>query len=51
MGAFNIFRVAADLSHILSKLTLMWAIHWNRSAEARHPLTTLLATTTDQTRE
>jgi hypothetical protein len=33
MGAFNIFRVAADLSHILSKFTLMWAIHWNRSAE------------------
>jgi hypothetical protein len=37
MGAFNFFRVAADISHILSKFTLMWAIHWNRSAEVCRP--------------
>jgi len=30
---FNIFRILADFSHIASKLILMWAIHWNRSAE------------------
>jgi ER lumen protein retaining receptor len=32
-SAFNLFRMAADISHILSKVILMWSIHWNRSAE------------------
>ncbi|KAF2430469.1 ER lumen protein retaining receptor [Tothia fuscella] len=30
---FNLFRLAGDLSHVASKLILMWSIHWNRSAE------------------
>jgi ER lumen protein retaining receptor len=33
MTVFNIFRVLGDLSHIASKIVLMWSIHWNRSAE------------------
>ncbi|KAF2669333.1 hypothetical protein BT63DRAFT_258899 [Microthyrium microscopicum] len=32
-SAFNIFRVTGDVSHILSKIILIWSIHWNRSAE------------------
>ena len=40
MGAFNIFRVLGDICHIASKFTLMWAIHWNRSAEVREPFPT-----------
>jgi len=32
-SAFNFFRISGDLSHILSKVILMWSIHWNRSAE------------------
>jgi len=30
---FNLFRIIADLSHVFSKFILVWAIHWNRSAE------------------
>ncbi|KAF3939962.1 hypothetical protein ABW19_dt0209259 [Dactylella cylindrospora] len=29
----NIFRIVGDLSHVLSKFILIWAIHSNRSAE------------------
>ncbi|KAL9115684.1 MAG: hypothetical protein Q9227_000052 [Pyrenula ochraceoflavens] len=29
----NLFRVLADVSHTLSKCILIWAIHWNKSAE------------------
>ena len=31
----NLFRVVADLAHILSKCILIWSIHWNRSAEGK----------------
>ncbi|KAH6609479.1 er lumen retaining receptor [Trichoderma cornu-damae] len=33
MGAWNIFRILGDLSHMLSKGILIFAIHRNRSAE------------------
>ena len=29
----NVFRVLGDVSHALSKAILIWAIHWNKSAE------------------
>ncbi|KAH0557121.1 hypothetical protein GP486_005091 [Trichoglossum hirsutum] len=29
----NVFRILADVSHLLSKCILIWAIHWNKSAE------------------
>ncbi|KOS21617.1 ER lumen protein-retaining receptor [Escovopsis weberi] len=33
MGAWNIFRILGDLSHMASKCILIFAIHRNRSAE------------------
>jgi hypothetical protein len=29
----NVFRILGDVSHTISKCILIWAIHWNRSAE------------------
>jgi hypothetical protein len=35
---FNVFHVLGDVSHTVSKLILIWAIHGNSSAEGRrHP--------------
>ncbi|TID15899.1 Repressible high-affinity phosphate permease [Venturia nashicola] len=31
--SMNVFRVVGDLSHVASKVILLWSIHWNRSAE------------------
>jgi hypothetical protein len=33
MAIMNIFRVLGDLCHFSSKCILIWAIHWNKSAE------------------
>ncbi|KAH8700360.1 ER lumen protein retaining receptor-domain-containing protein [Talaromyces proteolyticus] len=38
----NPFRILGDLSHILSKCILIWAIHWNRSSEGVSLLTQAL---------
>ncbi|KAF2236345.1 hypothetical protein EV356DRAFT_498334 [Viridothelium virens] len=40
----NAFRVAGDVSHALSKVILIWAIHWNRSAEGVSLITQTLYT-------
>ncbi|KAF2093710.1 hypothetical protein NA57DRAFT_47891 [Rhizodiscina lignyota] len=32
-GHLNVFRILGDLSHVSSKVILIWAIHANRSAE------------------
>lgn len=37
MVAFNIFHILGDVSHTLSKLILVWAIHGNSSAEGEPP--------------
>jgi hypothetical protein len=42
MAIFNVFRILGDLSHAASKLILMWAIHWNRSAEGVSLITQVL---------
>jgi ER lumen protein retaining receptor len=42
MTAFNVFRILGDLAHIVSKVILMWAIHWNRSAEGVSLITQFL---------
>lgn len=42
MGAWNIFRILGDLSHILSKCILIFAIHRNRSAEGVSMITQVL---------
>ena len=42
MAVFNVFRILGDLSHITSKIILMWAIHWNRSAEGVSLITQVL---------
>jgi ER lumen protein retaining receptor len=42
MAILNPFRVIGDLSHVASKLILMWAIHWNRSAEGVSLITQVL---------
>ncbi|ORY55472.1 ER lumen protein retaining receptor [Pseudomassariella vexata] len=42
MGAWNIFRIMGDLSHILSKCILIFAIHRNRSAEGVSMITQVL---------
>ena len=34
---FNVFRILGDLAETASKLFLIWAIHWNRSAEVLQP--------------
>ncbi|KAF1990375.1 ER lumen protein retaining receptor, partial [Aulographum hederae CBS 113979] len=39
---FNIFRILGDFSHIASKIILIWAIHWNRSAEGVSLITQVL---------
>ncbi|KAL1858706.1 hypothetical protein Plec18167_003417 [Paecilomyces lecythidis] len=39
---FNVFRLLGDLSHISSKCILIWAIHWNKSAEGVSLLTQIL---------
>ncbi|PKS09855.1 hypothetical protein jhhlp_004478 [Lomentospora prolificans] len=41
-GAFNVFRIAGDISHISSKGILMYAIHRNRSAEGVSMITQIL---------
>lgn len=33
MAFFNVFHTLGDVSHTLSKLILIWAIHSNSSAE------------------
>jgi len=38
----NVFRLVGDLSHVASKVILMWAIHWNRSAEGVSLITQVL---------
>ncbi|KAI9816694.1 MAG: hypothetical protein M1832_004982 [Thelocarpon impressellum] len=35
MAVWNVGRIVGDLSHILSKLILIWAIHRNKSAEGQ----------------
>ncbi|KAH6884512.1 ER lumen protein retaining receptor-domain-containing protein [Thelonectria olida] len=42
MGAWNIFRIMGDLSHMLSKCILIFAIHRNRSAEGVSLITQIL---------
>ncbi|KAI9170799.1 LOW QUALITY PROTEIN: ER lumen protein-retaining receptor [Paramyrothecium foliicola] len=42
MGAWNIFRILGDLSHMLSKCILIFAIHRNRSAEGVSLITQIL---------
>ncbi|KAF4469297.1 ER lumen retaining receptor [Fusarium albosuccineum] len=42
MGAWNIFRILGDLSHLLSKCILIFAIHRNRSAEGVSLITQIL---------
>ena len=32
MGAFNVFRLAGDLCHVVSFLMLIWQLHQSRSA-------------------
>ncbi|KIW09083.1 uncharacterized protein PV09_00029 [Verruconis gallopava] len=39
---FNVFRIVADFSHLISKIILLWAIHWNRSAEGVSLITQVL---------
>jgi ER lumen protein retaining receptor len=34
---FNVFHILGDVSHTLSKLILIWAIHSNSSAEGPIP--------------
>ncbi|RMD39468.1 hypothetical protein DV735_g5650, partial [Chaetothyriales sp. CBS 134920] len=48
--SMNVFRVLGDLSHTASKCILIWAIHWNRSAEGVSLLTQLLYITVFVTR-
>ncbi|OZJ03623.1 hypothetical protein BZG36_03736 [Bifiguratus adelaidae] len=38
----NVFRYLADGSHLVSKCILIWAIHWNKSAEGVSLLTQCL---------
>ncbi|KAF2404095.1 hypothetical protein EJ06DRAFT_503100 [Trichodelitschia bisporula] len=38
----NLFRLLGDLSHLASKIILMWAIHWNRSTEGVSLITQVL---------
>jgi len=38
----NLFRVLGDLSHVASKVILIWSIHWNRSAEGVSLITQVL---------
>ncbi|RMZ76086.1 hypothetical protein DV737_g4957, partial [Chaetothyriales sp. CBS 132003] len=40
--SMNALRVLGDVSHTASKCILIWAIHWNRSAEGISLLTQLL---------
>jgi hypothetical protein len=42
MGAWNIFRILGDLSHLFSKCILILAIHRNRSAEGVSLITQIL---------
>ncbi|KAF2875782.1 ER lumen protein retaining receptor-domain-containing protein [Massariosphaeria phaeospora] len=42
MAAFNIFHILADVSHTISKIILIWAIHSNSSAEGVSLLTQAL---------
>ncbi|KEY67584.1 hypothetical protein S7711_08257 [Stachybotrys chartarum IBT 7711] len=42
MGAWNIFRILGDCSHMLSKIILITAIHRNRSAEGVSLITQIL---------
>jgi len=42
MTAFNVFRIIGDLSHVSSKIILLWSIHWNRSAEGVSLITQVL---------
>ncbi|KAH6991241.1 ER lumen protein retaining receptor-domain-containing protein [Ilyonectria robusta] len=42
MGAWNVFRILGDLSHMLSKCILIFAIHRNRSAEGVSLITQIL---------
>ncbi|KAH7313663.1 ER lumen protein retention receptor [Stachybotrys elegans] len=42
MGAWNLFRILGDCSHLLSKLILISAIHRNRSAEGVSLITQIL---------
>ncbi|KAI0126499.1 ER lumen protein retaining receptor [Xylariales sp. AK1849] len=44
MVGWNIFRIAGDISHILSKCILIFAIHRNRSAEGVSLITQALYT-------
>lgn len=37
LAYMNFFRILADLTHALSKIILIFAIHRNRSAEGRLP--------------
>ncbi|RMZ90514.1 hypothetical protein DV736_g2240, partial [Chaetothyriales sp. CBS 134916] len=48
--SMNFFRVLGDVSHTASKCILIWAIHWNRSAEGVSLLTQLLYITVFVTR-
>ncbi|KAI1844760.1 hypothetical protein JX265_011297 [Neoarthrinium moseri] len=50
MGAWNFFRIAGDISHILSKCILIFAIHRNRSAEGVSWITQVLYTVVFVTR-
>lgn len=43
---FNLFRIIADCAHALSKFILIWAIHWNRSAEVDLPNSAQILLTT-----
>lgn len=42
MGAWNVFRILGDLSHLLSKCILIFSIHRNRSAEGVSLITQIL---------
>ncbi|KAH8682383.1 ER lumen protein retaining receptor [Xylariales sp. PMI_506] len=42
MSAWNVFRILGDLSHMLSKCILIFAIHRNRSAEGVSMITQIL---------
>ncbi|KAI9884886.1 MAG: hypothetical protein M1823_003327 [Watsoniomyces obsoletus] len=42
MVMMNVFRVLGDVSHTLSKCILIWAIHWNKSAEGVSLITQVL---------
>lgn len=42
MAVWNVFRILGDLTHLFSKIVLIWSIHSNRSAEGVSLITQVL---------